>query len=303
MKYFAIVAVIIIFLLLLVGDNTPVPEVAEEQSEEAVIVNPDTFDDDAVYEDDHLSGATTTETFAVNTSDHTVPSVLVDTPQTISQDITTSISAELHQVLRVIDGDTIEILYDGVKRTVRYIGVDTPETVHPSKPVECMGREASEYNNSLVAGKMVRLERDVSDTDRYGRLLRYVYIGDLMVNEVLLAEGYANVMTYPPDVKYTERFLELEQDARAGKRGLWSDICLEYTASNTKPVPTVMQSSPDDTTCNIKGNINASKEKIFHVPGCQSYEKTVINQDADERWFCSEQEALNAGWRKALNCS
>ncbi|MFN3188454.1 MAG: thermonuclease family protein [Candidatus Paceibacteria bacterium] len=207
----------------------------------------------------------------------------------------------LYQVIRVIDGDTIEVMYEGEKRSVRYIGVDTPETVHPSKPVECMGKEASTYNSSLVAGKKVRLVKDVSDTDRYGRLLRYVYVGDVMVNELLVKEGYANVMTYPPDVKYNQHFLTLEQEARLAKKGLWSDVCAEYVATSAVSSP-VVHANPNDLSCRIKGNISSSKEKIFHVPGCQSYEKTVINEDTGERWFCTEQEALNAGWRKALNC-
>ena len=77
-------------------------------------------------------------------------------------------------VVRVIDGDTIEVEIDGTSYRVRYIGIDTPETVHPQKPVECFGKEASEKNRELVEGKRVRLEKDVSDTDKYGRLLRYV---------------------------------------------------------------------------------------------------------------------------------
>jgi len=212
-------------------------------------------------------------------------------------------ASTLHEVVRVIDGDTIEVMYERVKRKVRYIGIDTPETVHPNKPVECMGKEASTYNSSLVTGKQVRLERDISDTDKYGRLLRYVYVDEMMVNEVLVREGYANVMTYPPNVKYNERFLALEQEARAGKKGLWSDVCREgTTAVASSKSPEVTHASKSDASCHIKGNISSSQEKIFHVPGCQSYEKTVISEDAGERWFCTEEEAINAGWRKALNC-
>lgn len=211
-------------------------------------------------------------------------------------------SLVLYQVLRVIDGDTIEVMFEGEKKTVRYIGIDTPETVHPSKPVECMGKEASVYNKSLVEGKRVQLEIDISNTDKYGRLLRYVYMDGVMVNELLVKEGYANVLTYPPDVKYDKHFLALEREARVGKKGLWSEVCAD-DVSATSPAPiAVVHSSPSDISCTIKGNISASGEKIFHVPGCQSYEKTVITEEAGERWFCSEQEALQSGWRKALNC-
>ncbi|MFZ5932666.1 MAG: thermonuclease family protein [Patescibacteria group bacterium] len=120
------------------------------------------------------------------------------------------------KVTRVIDGDTIEI--EGGQR-VRYIGMDTPEKD------ACFSNESTAKNKVLVEGKTIVLEKDVSETDRYGCLLRYVYVGDSMVNEVLVKEGYAEVYTYPPDVKYNERFLAAQKDARDKNRGLWSS-CL-----------------------------------------------------------------------------
>lgn len=126
-------------------------------------------------------------------------------------------------VTKVIDGDTITI--EG-GQVIRYIGIDTPETVHPSKPVECFGTEASNKNKELVEGKRVKLEKDVSETDKYGRLLRYVWIGDLFVNDYLVREGYAYAYTYPPDVKYAEQFVQAQQEARENNRGLW-DTCKE----------------------------------------------------------------------------
>jgi micrococcal nuclease len=166
-----------------------------------------------------------------------------------------------------------------------------------------MGKEASAYNKQLVEGKFVTLVRDVSDTDRYGRWLRYVYVDGVFVNEVLVANGFANVVTYPPDVKYTEQLRRVEQDAREARRGLWGSECEVWvapTAPPTSPPPT--HHVVPNTSCVVKGNINSKGEKIFHVPGCQSYEKTVINEAAGEQWFCSESEALAAGWRRALNC-
>lgn len=100
--------------------------------------------------------------------------------------------------VRVVDGDTIEL--DGRER-VRYIGIDTPETKHPRKPVQWMGKEASEANRILVEGKRVGLEYDAERTDKYGRTLAYVYVGKVMVNELLVKAGYAQVSTYPPNVK------------------------------------------------------------------------------------------------------
>jgi micrococcal nuclease len=126
-------------------------------------------------------------------------------------------------VTEVIDGDTIRVTFDDeTTATVRYIGIDTPETVHPRRGVDCFGREASARNKELVENKRVHLEKDVSETDRYGRLLRYVYLEDgVMVNGTLVSEGYAQVSTFPPDVKYTDQFLQLQREARDANRGLW----------------------------------------------------------------------------------
>jgi len=121
-------------------------------------------------------------------------------------------------VKRVIDGDTIK-LANG--ETVRYIGIDTPETKHPRKPVQFMGREASAANKKLVGGKRVRLEFDAQQRDRYGRLLAYVYVDEVFVNAWLVENGYAQIMTIPPNVKYQDLFLKLQKEAREKKRGLW----------------------------------------------------------------------------------
>lgn len=127
---------------------------------------------------------------------------------------------ESMKVVRVIDGDTIE-LTDG--RRVRYIGVDTPEIGDPRRNIECFAKEAMEENKRLVEGKTVRLEKDVSETDRYGRLLRYVYIGDVFVNAHLVRQGFARIDTVPPDVAHQQKFLQAEQEAREQGRGLWRE--------------------------------------------------------------------------------
>jgi micrococcal nuclease len=126
------------------------------------------------------------------------------------------------RVQRVVDGDTIQVSVEGQYYTVRYIGIDSPETVRPDHPVEWMGPEATAANEALVGGKMVYLEKDVSETDRYGRLLRYVYLADgTMVNAELVRQGYAYSSTYPPDVKYQELLNRSEREAREAGRGLW----------------------------------------------------------------------------------
>lgn len=123
-------------------------------------------------------------------------------------------------VARVIDGDTIE-LEDG--RKVRLIGVDTPETVHPQKEVEYYGKEASDFTRSMLEGKKVYLEYDVQLTDKYGRTLAYVWLEDgTLFNELLLLEGFAQVATFPPNIKYVERFLGAQKHARENCKGLWA---------------------------------------------------------------------------------
>jgi len=119
------------------------------------------------------------------------------------------------RIARVIDGDTIEI--EGGAR-VRYIGIDAPE-VYPQTGY--YGPEAWAKNRELVEGKTVTLEKDVSDTDVYGRLLRYVYVNGVFVNGELVRLGCARAISYPPDTKYQERLSQLEEEAREAPRGLW----------------------------------------------------------------------------------
>jgi len=124
-------------------------------------------------------------------------------------------------VVRVVDGDTIYVqLADRVEK-IRYIGVNAPEIHHPLKGQEPGGREAAAVNRRLVGGRHVRLELDVRTRDRYGRLLAYVWVGDTMINAELVREGYAQVMTVPPNVKYQELFVMLQREARHAGRGLW----------------------------------------------------------------------------------
>lgn len=121
-----------------------------------------------------------------------------------------------YRVLRVVDGDTIVV--EGGEH-VRYLGVDAPET---QGTPECYGREATERNRQLVEGKRVRLESDRRDRDRYGRLLRWVWVDGTLVNEQLIREGYATVYRNEPTAKYMDRLLAAEAEARSRGAGLWS---------------------------------------------------------------------------------
>lgn len=125
-------------------------------------------------------------------------------------------------VKKVIDGDTIELRIGRSNETVRLLGIDTPETVHPSKPVECFGPEATARTKELLPrGTRVRIERDTEARDHFGRLLLYVYLGDLMINEVLLDEGFARPLSITPNTTHAERFERTSGEARASSAGLW----------------------------------------------------------------------------------
>lgn len=130
------------------------------------------------------------------------------------------------RVVRVVDGDTIIVRLGGRDVRVRYIGMDAPESVRPSFPVEPFGPEAAKANRALVEGRVVELERDVSEVDQFDRLLRYVWLHDgegwTLVNLELVTRGYASILTIPPDVRLADELLAAERAARAAGRGLWS---------------------------------------------------------------------------------
>ena len=133
-------------------------------------------------------------------------------------------AATAFKVLRAIDGDTIEIEQDGKPVTVRLIGVDTPETVHPQKPLEAFGKEASKFTSNLLKGESVYLEYDRDKTDKYGRTLAFVYRAPdgLFVNLEIIRQGYGHAYTkYPFDDKLMTLFRAYEKDAREAGRGLW----------------------------------------------------------------------------------
>jgi micrococcal nuclease len=130
-------------------------------------------------------------------------------------------SSSTARVERVVDGDTI-VLAGGER--VRYIGVDTPESVKPGTPVQCFAKQASAFNERLIDGQQVRLRYDAERVDRYGRTLAYVYrVRDgLFVNAELVRRGYARTLTIPPDVSHAAEFARLARTARSRARGLWS---------------------------------------------------------------------------------
>jgi micrococcal nuclease len=179
-----------------------------------------------------------------------------DGPDPIEGSVTRSPSVPLPQgadatVTRVVDGDTIMVRLDGRDTTVRLIGVDTPETKDPRKPVQCFGREASARTKALLPeGTAVRIAYDVERNDRYGRTLGYVYRRDTnrdgnrdrdatgsFVNAALVRDGFASVYTYPPNVAHADEFVALQREARDAGRGLWG-------ACPVTPAPTTPSAPP-----------------------------------------------------------
>lgn len=152
-----------------------------------------------------------------------------------------------------------------------------------------------------MTGKQVELEKDVTERDKYGRLLFYAYVDGKSVQEQLLEKGLARVAVYPPDVKYVDRYRDIQDKARQAGVGIWSienyareDGYQTQTQTTTQTTPTkpAVKTGPGPNGETIKGNINSKREKIYHVPGGQFYDKTI-----PETWFFTEEEPRNAGYR------
>ena len=200
-------------------------------------------------------------------------------------------------VVSVIDGDTIKIDFEGKEQTVRYLLIDTPETNHPTFGKQPLGSEATAENKRLIESGAVSIEFDEGGRyDDYDRLLAYIYVDGESVQEQMLAAGLARVAyVYPPNTRYVDQFEEAEEQAKSEKIGIWeyenyaTDRGFNASAYGSQEQQTNV---PDDSECKIKGNINRNGNKIYHMPGQSSYEQTN-----PEEWFCTEQEAQEAGFR------
>lgn len=193
-------------------------------------------------------------------------------------------TAGLVPVVAVTDGDTIRVSLGGVTEKVRVIGIDTPELRND----ECYAQQAASRMQSLVQSKQVRLSRDPSqgDRDRFGRLLRHVALPDgRQVAQILITGGFGEEFTYDRAYAGQAAYRSAERAARNAQRGIWSSGC-------TAPAKDTASGS-----CLIKGNIASDGDRIYHLPGQRYYEVTTINESRGERWFCTEQQARDAGWR------
>lgn len=181
-------------------------------------------------------------------------------PQTVEK------AEDVFKVAHVVDGDTIK-LENG--KVVRYIGIDTPETVDPRKPVQCFGKEATNKNKELVEGKEVRLVKDVSESDKYGRILRYIYVGDMFVNDYLVRNGFAHSYSYPPDIKFQDQFRKSEEEARNNKRGLWAnDACKTDTSTSTSSQSNSQPSNNNSEVIQSTGSYSCNCSKTCAQMDC-----------------------------------
>ena len=215
-------------------------------------------------------------------------------------------AAEWGVVVRVADGDTLTVQFDdGEKETIRFLDVDTPETVHPTLPEECYGAQASDFTKTLM-GQRVRIEEE--GRDRYGRLLAYVWTtadeGGQLWNVRLLEEGLAVYNDYGNPGQYADTTRAAAEQAMLAGVGLWSACELEERPT---PVPTqsVGAGCPQgcvnqpDPSCGIKGNVNTSRDtKIYHVEGSSSsYGRVKMKEEEGDLWFCTKDEAEANGFR------
>jgi micrococcal nuclease len=199
------------------------------------------------------------------------------------------------EVKRVIDGDTFE-LADG--DIVRLLGIDTPEEK------ECYYEEAKEALKKLVEGKEVELRKDVTGVDAFGRLLRYAILpnnsplkDNVLVDEYMVREGYAEPQNNPRDKLYYGLLLEAREEAEKAKRGLWG--ACDYTPLEHSQVSIEAPS----VTCTIKGNISTGEfGKTYFLEECNNYEQVKVDPNRGEKYFCSEEEARKDGFVKARYC-
>ena len=223
------------------------PTVSAEELTQNIAPLP-TATPDLVPTEPPVPTATLTETPAP-----TVTLSPTDTPTLAVQQNQPDSTLSEAQVTNIVDGDTIDVLINGTQYRVRYILMDTPEMSG-----EPLAVEATEANRQLVEGKTVLLEKDVSETDRYGRLLRYVYVDGLMVNEELLRRGLATVATYPPDVKYVDRFRQVQAEAQAAGIGLWAALSIP------EPTPTQRQAVATENPPPATGTGQVVISSIFY---------------------------------------
>jgi len=223
-----------------------------------------------------------------------IPSADGSTPAADALCVSPNHSREEARVTTVTDGDSFEVEENGVAFRVRMIGLDAPEMGK-----EPLADEARTALRNLVEGRTIVLVRDLSEADRYGRLLRFVFVDGIFVNREMVRLGLARANAYPPDTACTDEFQVAEFESRQESIGLWG--LDPVSGGMTEPAWEVCRENcaTPSPGCLIKGNINFKGEKIYHVSTGEYYDQTTVDPEKGERWFCSEAEAIAAGWRKS----
>ncbi len=202
----------------------------------------------------------------------------------------------IHQVEYVVDGDTIDI-ENNVR--LRLIGIDSPERD------ECGYSESRAFLKELVDKKHIRIEKDISGSDTYERLLRYVYLpseksteDDIFVNEAIVRAGHARTLAIAPDNRYRDLLATAQDEAKRAGQGMWGKCPDLIDESEYQE-----DSQPTDPNCIIKGNISAkSYGRNYFLEGCPNYNRVKIDLRRGERYFCTEAEAIEAGFELSGSC-
>jgi Micrococcal nuclease (thermonuclease) homologs len=212
--------------------------------------------------------------------EESISSGLPEQPAIPEQPVPTSDESKtLHsaKVDRVVDGDTLKIIFEGNSERVRLIGVDTPESVAPDKDRNVpYGKIASEFTKEKLDGKDIELEFDVKERDSYGRLLAYVYLDGVMFNKTLLDEGHAQIYTFPPNVKYVDLFEEAQKAAREAGKGIWNN---------------------DNYDFKYVGSTSSHK---FHTMDCEGGQSI---SEKNAKYFTNRDEAIDTGFEPSKDCN
>ncbi|MED1862965.1 thermonuclease family protein [Fictibacillus nanhaiensis] len=199
------------------------------------------------------------------------------------------------EVEKVVDGDTIKVRVDGKLETLRFLLVDTPESVHPSKPIQPFSKEASKHTGKMLEDADVELELGIGERDKYGRLLAYVYADGQSVQESLLKNGLARVAyVFEPNTKYVDHYESIQEQAQKDGVGIWSIENYVQEEGYVSGDVEKTDNQAKNEECTIKGNISSSGDKIYHLESGRYYKVTK-----PEIWFCSEKEAMDSGFRKS----
>jgi len=206
--------------------------------------------------------------------------------------------SSIHEVTHVVDGDTIDVEND---IRIRLLGIDAPARG------ECGYSESRAYLEELLKEKQIYIEKDITGADRYDRLLRYIYVpsddireDDVLVQDALLRAGWARTLAIAPDTRYRDLFASAQEEAKRAELGIWG-LC-----DPTEEVLAERQadSDPTDPSCTIKGNISEkSYGRNYFEVGCPNYNRIKIDVSKGEGYFCTAEEAVEAGFTRSASCA